>query len=254
MEIRHEKNDDFQEVISQSASYLYSLAYRLTGSSDDAKDLVQESYFKAFKKWSQFEQKKRPIPWLRKICINTFIDNKRRLDRKKVLPGFDSFVIDHRIAADIPTPEDELLAEEGVQTIHSRCFSIFTQNLPLYQKISFVLIDIFDLSISETAVLIDKTEPATRALLHRARTKISQPVSEICSLVLPQNYCQCASWVRYADDAQKRRAYIHSILAHSQSGPHEVADVKKKLIVLFNNLPLIQPVNNWFEEVKKTFR
>ncbi len=254
MENHNIEHYHFQEMVKQTERYIYSLAYRLTGSAEDAKDLTQESYLKALKSWSQFNSQANPIPWVRKICINAFIDIRRKSERSTFQSQADPFVIDHKLATDTPSPVDELLTDERVREINSRCFTLFTQQLPLYQKIVFVLIDIFQLSIDETAALIRKSKSATKAILYRAREKTKRSASGMCSLVIPQNFCNCNSWVTYADNAQKRRDYLHSVLIHSNPDAQMAEDAKRKLIILFNHLPLIQPFDNWFEEVKNAFK
>ncbi|MGZ3836542.1 MAG: RNA polymerase sigma factor, partial [Mucilaginibacter sp.] len=57
---------------------LYNTAYRMTRSAEDAEDLVQETYFKAYKYYDKFEEGTNLKAWLFKILKNTFINNYRR--------------------------------------------------------------------------------------------------------------------------------------------------------------------------------
>src|SRR5262245_31468507 len=71
---------------SQGSPYLdslYNTAYRMTRSAEDAEDLVQETYFKAYKYYDKFEEGTNLKAWLFKILKNTFINNYRR---KKLEP------------------------------------------------------------------------------------------------------------------------------------------------------------------------
>ena len=62
---------------------LYNTAYRMTRSAEDAEDLVQETYFKAYKYYDKFEEGTNLKAWLFKILKNTFINNYRK---KKLEP------------------------------------------------------------------------------------------------------------------------------------------------------------------------
>jgi RNA polymerase sigma-70 factor (ECF subfamily) len=65
---------------------LYNTAYRMTRSAEDAEDLVQETYFKAYKYYDKFEEGTNLKAWLFKILKNTFINNyrKRKLEPRSV--------------------------------------------------------------------------------------------------------------------------------------------------------------------------
>ncbi len=65
---------------------LYNTAYRMTRSAEDAEDLVQETFFKAYKYYDKFEEGTNLKAWLFKILKNTFINNyrKRKLEPRSV--------------------------------------------------------------------------------------------------------------------------------------------------------------------------
>lgn len=242
----------FEETIKKHSGYLYSLSYRLTGSADNAADIMQDTCLKAFQNWDSLEDKERSLPWLRKICINTFIDSTRKKEAKLAsASGFNDFVLDHSICSERGNPDQELLAEEGVRTVQSQCFSIFTQDLPLYQRMTFVLIDIFQIGIGETARLIGKSKSSTKSHLYRARKSINQATGRICGLINVENYCRCSTWLSFADDMERKREYLKAIVENVNMSETEEKVLKKKMISLFNTLPEIRPFTNWFSEVKK---
>ncbi len=68
----------FEQEMIPHFNVLYNYAFRLTGSSDDAKDLVQETFMKAFRFFDSFEKGTNSKAWLYKILKNTFINNYRK--------------------------------------------------------------------------------------------------------------------------------------------------------------------------------
>jgi RNA polymerase sigma factor (sigma-70 family) len=77
---------DFDSQTMPYVDSLYNTAYRMTGNSQDAEDLVQETFFKAYKYYDKFEEGTNLKAWLFKILKNTFINNyrKKKLEPKSV--------------------------------------------------------------------------------------------------------------------------------------------------------------------------
>ena len=77
---------DFNSQVMPFVDSLYNTAYRMTRSAEDAEDLVQETYFKAYKYYDKFEEGTNLKAWLFKILKNTFINNyrKRKLEPRSV--------------------------------------------------------------------------------------------------------------------------------------------------------------------------
>ena len=69
---------------------LYNTAYRMTRNAQDAEDLVQETYLKAYRYYDKFEEGTNFKAWLFKILKNTFINNYRRDQRRPAEVEFDA--------------------------------------------------------------------------------------------------------------------------------------------------------------------
>ena len=77
-----EKNAKFTQVMHPYSDMLYNYGYYLTGSADDASDLLQETYLKAFRFIDKFEEGTNAKAWLYRIMRNTFINEYRRVKRQ----------------------------------------------------------------------------------------------------------------------------------------------------------------------------
>jgi len=64
----------FQSLVERHSKYVFHVAYRLTGSSQDAEDVVQETFLKAYRQLSRFEARADFRTWLHRIAVNCSID------------------------------------------------------------------------------------------------------------------------------------------------------------------------------------
>lgn len=241
----------FESSIEKYSNYMFSLSYRLTGSYEDAQDLFQDTILKAWQNWGNLRNKENPIPWLRRICVNAFIDYTRKSATRRIAKEIVFPDMELEIVSEMPTPEDELLADEEVRLIHSQCFTIITSTLTLNQRIVLVLNDVYKVGILETSFLVNKSYSATKSLLYRAREKMVDNFKPYCSVVNSDNICKCKSWIAFAHDIQKRREYLKYIFSSQIKSKAKIGETKKRIIYLFNNLPLHPPPPLWIDEVLK---
>lgn len=231
----------FEEIAAETARYIYTLAYRLTASSDDARDLAQETYTKALEGWGALRNRENPLPWLRRICLNIHLDAARgnRTRARGRMREVDFPAVEHRLAADQPAPDDYLIADEETREIRSQCFTIMTSSLATHQRIAFVLVDIFGLEIAEVSAILHKTPAAVKSLLARGRSKMYRFLGARCRLVSADHVCRCSSWKAFANDIERRRDHLRSLLRTAPGAP--AGDQKNKLAVLYRTLPYLEP-------------
>jgi len=244
---------EFESIVQATSSNIFSLSYRLTGSYNEAHDLFQETYLKAWQKWMLIKDKGKVAPWIRKICINTYIDKYRESKRKHLMldPVFPN--MDYEIVSDVPTPEDEVIANEEVRLIHSQCWNIVAQFLPLLQQVVLILVDIYRLDISETASIIGRSSAATKSLLHRARKTMYEMIAPFCSLLQKDNICRCSSWIQFSSNVEERREYMQRMLREQLSSNTKIESTCQDFIWLLNKLPTHVPPHQWIDEIKKYF-
>lgn len=78
------KPDRFWELAQDHVKYLYNVALRYAGNTYDAEDLVQETYFIAFKKFDQLRNERKLKSWLFTILRNTYLKTRRQNGRNKI--------------------------------------------------------------------------------------------------------------------------------------------------------------------------
>jgi len=98
--------DVFLSLVERHRRYLYNLALRITGSEDDAKDVVQDTLLNAYLHLEQFEQRADLRTWLNRILVNCALDHlrarRRRPDVSDPQPISD---LAETIASSLPDPE-----------------------------------------------------------------------------------------------------------------------------------------------------
>lgn len=101
------KSNIFEKEILELEGNLSRYAYSLTSNRDDAKDLVQETFFKALNNKEKFNENTNIKAWVYTIMKNTFINDYRRRSKRQTMfsEGVHEFVINNR-PADL-TPEQE---------------------------------------------------------------------------------------------------------------------------------------------------
>ena len=148
----------WDEVAREHGRFMYQVAYRLTGNSDDAADLVQEALLRV-RKGLETYQPGSLEGWLARIVTNVFLDEVRRRRRRPVsaLPDDPDRVLPATAAAD--EASTELSAD--VQAALS--------SLPEEFRIAVVLCDVADLAYEDIAAATGAPVGTVRSRIHRGR-------------------------------------------------------------------------------------
>src|SRR6188472_4260769 len=104
----------FEEEALELSDQVYRVARRLAGSREEAEDLVQDTYSRAFRSWRQFQPGTNLRAWLLRILTNLNIDRGRRVQRTpdmQPLEANDYFLVDKLEEAGGPITEEERVDE-----------------------------------------------------------------------------------------------------------------------------------------------
>jgi RNA polymerase sigma-70 factor (ECF subfamily) len=161
---------DFDSQVMPYVDSLYNTAYRMTRSSEDAEDLVQETFFKAYKYYDKFEEGTNLKAWLFKILKNTFINNYRKkkleprsVDFAEIEDSFERIV--RRDNADRPSdPESEFFTGVLDDDVRKAL-----ESLPYDYRMVVILADLEDFSYKEIAEILDCPVGTVMSRLYRGR-------------------------------------------------------------------------------------
>jgi RNA polymerase sigma-70 factor, ECF subfamily len=155
----------FDELVKATYAESYTLALRLTGNEEDARDVVQEAYIRAFRGLQRFRGDAQFSTWMYRItanCANTHL-GKRNKHRHEDLD-------DHEGVAD-DRPAGDPQAQADAAALRDR-LGVALEGLPPKLRQVVVLRDIYDLPHEAIAAELGISETAAKVRLHRARKKL----------------------------------------------------------------------------------
>lgn len=151
---------------------VYSLVYRMVGNAEEAQDLSQEAFIRAFRNLGSYDRTRSFSNWLFKIASNLTIDyhRKRKLPTVSMAVGEDDEEGREMELLD-PTPSvlDNLLEDEEARRTES-----LVRSLPERYRIVVLLRHAQDLSYEEIAETLSLPVGTVKARLHRARAMLKQ--------------------------------------------------------------------------------
>ncbi|MFP4089154.1 MAG: sigma-70 family RNA polymerase sigma factor [Cyclobacteriaceae bacterium] len=163
-----EKVEIFDHEFLPQIDSMYNFAYRLTYDEDDAKDLVQETYLKAFRFIDSFQRGTNAKAWLFRILKNSFINDFRKkskqpskVDYQEVETYYNSEGVDESITTD--------LRIEAVQDMIGDEVSNALNSLAVDFRTVIILCDLEGFTYEEMAKILDIPIGTVRSRLHRAR-------------------------------------------------------------------------------------
>lgn len=165
---RAEKQRIFDEEFMPHIDSMYNFAYRLTFDEDDAKDLVQDTYLKAYRFITSFQAGTNAKAWLFRILKNSFINDFRKkskqpskVDYQEVENFYNSDEVDEKITTD--------LRVETVQDMIGDEVSTALNSLDVDFRTVIILCDLEGFTYEEMAKILDIPIGTVRSRLHRAR-------------------------------------------------------------------------------------
>jgi RNA polymerase sigma-70 factor (ECF subfamily) len=174
-----EKNQVFQEEMLPHLDSMYNFAFRLTLDEDDAKDLVQDTYLKAFRFINSFEKGTNAKAWLFRILKNSFINDFRKKSKEPSKVDYqevETFYNSEEFDTDFEATTD--LRSESVQDLIGDEVATAINSLEVDFRIAIILCDIEGFTYEEMAKILDIPIGTVRSRLHRARGLLKEKLSE----------------------------------------------------------------------------
>ena len=168
-----EKQDIFDHEFMPHIHSMYNFGYRLTLDRDDAKDLVQDTYLKAFRFIESFQKGTNAKAWLFRILKNSFINDYRKkskepskVDYQEVETYYNSEEVDRQITPDLRVESlKDMIGDEISNALNS---------LDVDFRTVIILCDLEGFKYEEMAKILDIPIGTVRSRLHRARNLLKE--------------------------------------------------------------------------------
>ena len=207
-------SEEFQRLTAPLRRELVAHCYRMTGSADEAEDLVQETYLRAWRSYAQFEGRSSLRTWLYRIATNVCLSAIERSGRRALPaglgpPGDDPEGPVVAAARDVPWlqpfpgPVNPSEPADPAAVVASRAgvrlaLIAGLQYLSAWQRAVLILRDVLDWPAAETAQVLGTSTTAVNSALRRARARLERLVPAAEDIAEPADPRQRELVSRYA--------------------------------------------------------
>ncbi len=169
-----EKHRVFDKEFMPHIDSMYNFAFRLTNDEDDANDLVQDTYLKAFRFINSFSQGTNAKAWLFRILKNSFINDFRKKSKEPAKVDYQDVETTYNSEEDAETNQTVDLRVESVQDLIGDEIANALNALPVDFRTVIILCDVEGFTYEEMAKILDIPIGTVRSRLHRARMLLKE--------------------------------------------------------------------------------
>jgi RNA polymerase sigma-70 factor (TIGR02960 family) len=227
----------FATLVERHRRELHVHCYRMVGSFEEAEDLVQETFLRAWRKRESFAGGPGFRAWLYRIATNASLDAIRRSSRRVASLGsfaevpwlqpYPDQLLDE-VAPSDAEPDAVVVARETIELT----FMAVIQLLPPQQRAVLILRDVLEWSAAEAAALLDTSVAAANSALQRARATLREQLPERPTV-------RSASQELSADEQALLQGFIAT---------HENGDAAAAAALLRDDVRVTMPPNPWLYE------
>ena len=176
--------DAFRVLVERHSRSIFRVAYRMTGNRQDAEEIVQETFLRAYKSLARFELRSNLSTWLYRIAVNRTLDFLA--SKQTHMQSKDSYQIadhidpdqDHQVQLPAPGPgPDRLLLSLEVKTRIAQALGLLTPA----ERVAFTMRHMDGQSIEEISKALDLKTSAAKNTVFRAVQKLRQHLEPLAS-------------------------------------------------------------------------
>jgi RNA polymerase sigma-70 factor, ECF subfamily len=169
----------FEEEALELSDQVYRVARRLVGSREEAEDLVQQTYERAFRSWQSYTPGTNMRAWLLRILTNLNIDRGRKVQRTPQTTSIDEaadyFLYNSLEAA---TPEENPDEDRVLEKLSQDSIVEALADVPHDFRDTLVLVDIGEFSYADAAQILDIPIGTVMSRLHRGRRILKKNLAD----------------------------------------------------------------------------
>lgn len=175
------KREYYEILVRRYNSLFYKTARGILSKEEDIEDVMQEAYIRGFEKLHQFRKEARFSTWLGRIVINCALHHLNNLKRKNYV-SIDTLQPEERESLqDDSIDENNPMVGETLKKVLESAIA----HLPSKYRVVFILREVEQVSVADTAAILDISEENVKIRLHRAKNMLKEMLkSEAASLDL----------------------------------------------------------------------
>lgn len=165
-----EKYKVFDKEFMPHIDAMYNFAFRLTNDEDDANDLLQDTFLKAFRFITSFEKGTNAKAWLFRILKNSFINDYRKKSKEPSKVDYQEVETTYNSDEDAEVTNTTDLRVEAIQDMIGDEIANALNSIPVDFRTVIILCDVEGFTYEEMAKILDIPIGTVRSRLHRARS------------------------------------------------------------------------------------
>lgn len=177
-EVLKGNQEAFEEIVTLFQHRLYHVCYRMLSNRQEAEDIAQEAFVRAYVNLHTFDQKRKFSTWLFRIATNLCIDRIRKKKPDYYLdanvPGTDGLTMYSQIAVDEELPEDEVEKLETQQRIQYEIGRLSDR----YRSV-IILRYIEELPLKEISEILELPLGTVKTRVHRGRAALRKQMGDL---------------------------------------------------------------------------
>ncbi len=228
----------FQALFVGFQGELRSYLYRLLANRSDAEDLTHDTFIQAFDKLHTFRGEATLKTWVFRIATHlasNYLQRRRRWtvdvsEQAKNLVLNNPAVYQSIVHVAATSPAARYDIQEHIDT----CFTCISKNLPIENQVALMLKDVYDFSVKEIMLILDRSEGVVKYLLQDARKTMTTIFDQRCALVSKQGVChQCSElngWFNPRQDQQQALMRVKMVRKAEKASSEELYEMRAALV------------------------
>jgi RNA polymerase sigma-70 factor (ECF subfamily) len=170
----HPSTRTIESMVQLYGNKIYKLAYHMTGSSDDAEDVVQEVFLKLFRNWAQIGARRNLSAWIHRIVSNASLDllRSRQARRRREVAADSGRLEGVATGRRGDRPEDRMDGTELNERLSSALSGLSPQ-----LAVALILFDHEGLKAREIAEILNVAEATVRGYVSEARQRVKETLT-----------------------------------------------------------------------------
>jgi len=195
-----ELQEELLAIYTDNYPKLYACVFRMTGNHQDAEDVLQNTFVKAYQHIEEFREDSKLYSWVYRIILN---EGCRYFEYIKKLPLIR--ITEEREITEseffsglnyIPDFEDNLIIDE----MREKCLQGFLKCLSRNQRVCFLFKNFLELKNQDIAEILGISANNVKITLYRCRKNLQEMFHMRCNLIDPAKPCKCHLWIKYMRD------------------------------------------------------